>query len=317
MTSTSAEIFVGIDVAKGQLDMAIRDQDEMWRHANDEAGIEAMVEQLTAMGPTLVVLEASGGWEMMAVAELASAELPVVVVNPTRVRRFAQAAGRWAKTDKIDARLLAHFAAAIRPQVRPLRSEEQAHLAALITRRRQVVQMLTAEKNRRHTTHGPLRQRLEEHIGWMERERAELEKELRVMVRKSPVWQAKERLLLSMPGVGPVTSLTLLAELPELGTLNRQQIAALVGVAPFNRDSGPRRGHRRIFGGRAEVRSVLYMAALSAAKSNPSIRDFYHRLLRRGKVKKVALTACMRKLLVILNAMIRDQQPWQDRTVKA
>lgn len=317
MTTVADKVFIGIDVAKARLDLAVWGRAGISQYGNHEKGIKALVAVVQALEPTLVVLEASGGWEMMVVAELAFAELPVVVVNPTRVRDFARATGQWAKTDKLDALMLARFAQAVRPEVRPLRSEQQAHLTALITRRRQVVAILTAEKNRRSSTHGLLSQRLEAHISWMETERENLEKEIRGLVRKSPVWQAKERLLLTVPGVGPVTAFTLLAELPELGTLNRQKIAALVGVAPFNKDSGPRRGRRRIFGGRAGVRGALYMAALVASRSNPVIRTFYERLLARGKEKKVALAACMRKLLVILNAMIRDRRPWNPPVLSA
>lgn len=310
MTSTSEEVFIGIDVSKRWFDMAVWGQNTDRQFSNDEPGILQMVKLLTELSPTLVVLEASGGWEMTLVAELAFAKLPVTVVNPTRVRDFARAAGQWAKTDKLDARMLARFAQAIRPEVKSLRDEQDEYLAALVARRRQVIDILTAEKNRRTTTHGLVRQRLEEHIRWLEEELNQLKEEIDRFIQSSSLWQTKETLLQSVPGVGPVTSCTLIAELPELGTLNRQKIAALVGVAPFNRDSGPKRGKRRIFGGRAGVRSVLYMAALVGSRSNPVIRDFYQRLLARGKEKKVALVACMRKLLVILNAIIRDQKPW-------
>jgi transposase len=313
MTTRIEETFVGIDVSKNQLDVAVWKRKKVMQYANDNKGILTVVTELAELTPTLVVLEASGGWEMALVAELAFAHLPVAVVNPTRVRAFARATGQLAKTDKLDARMLAWFAQAVRPEVRPLRNEQEALLTALITRRRQVVGMLTAEKNRRHTTPGLVGERLNAHIAWLETELRCLEQEISDFIHKSPVWQEKEGLLQSVPGVGPVTAFTLLAELPELGTLNRQKIAALVGVAPFNRDSGPRRGKRRIFGGRAGVRNVLYMAALSASKTNPVIRAFYQRLLDNGKEKKVALVACMRKILVILNAMIRDGNLWQQR----
>lgn len=314
MTSKADELFVGIDVSKRQLDMAVWGKKDIWQYGNDESGILKVVKQLKEMSPTLIVLEASGGWEMTLVAELAFAKLPATVVNPTRVRDFARATGQWAKTDKLDALMLARFAQAIRPEVRPLRNEQEAYLAALVTRRRQVIEILTAEKNRRSTTHGLIGQRLEEHISWLEDELISLKEEIDRFIQSSSVWQEKEALLQSVPGVGPVTSFTLLAELPELGTLNRQKIAALVGVAPFNRDSGPRRGKRRIFGGRAGVRGALYMAALVGSRSNPVIRAFYERLIARGKEKKVALAACMRKLLVILNAMLRDRKPWNPDT---
>ena len=314
---TSREIFVGIDVSKRQLDMAVWGFDTIWQHGNDESGIPEMVNQLITLDPALVVVEASGGWEMTLVAELAFASLPVSVVNPTRVRNFARATGKWAKTDKLDAMMLARFAEAIRPEVRPLRDEQERYLAALITRRRQTIYILTAEKNRRNSTYGRISERLEEHITWLEEELKSLGEEIAGFIKTSPVWQKNEALLQSVPGVGPVTSFTLLAELPELGTLSRQKIAALVGIAPFNRDSGPRRGKRRIFGGRAGVRSALYMAALVGSRSNPVIREFYERLVERGKEKKVALTACMRKLLVILNAIVRDQKPWNPPALQA
>jgi transposase len=311
MTTIVDENFVGIDVSKRHLDVAVWGQEEVWQQPNNEQGIIAVVGKLTELAPTLIVLEASGGWEMSLVAELAFAKLPVVVVNPTRVRAFAKATGQIAKTDKLDAGTIAWFAQAVRPEVRSLRNEQEAYLASLIARRRQVIGMVTAEKNRRHTTHGLIAERLEEHIAWLAAELDALEEDISRLIKESEVWQEKEALLQSVPGVGPVTAFTLLAELPELGALNRQKIAALAGLAPFNKDSGPRRGKRRIFGGRAGVRCVLYMAALSASKTNPVIKDFYERLLAKGKVKKVALVACMRKLLAILNAIIRDTRPWQ------
>lgn len=313
MTASTDDIFVGIDVSKRQLDLAVWGREEFKQYDNRESGILKVVKHLTTLGPSLIVVEASGGWEMLLVAELAYVGLPVAVVNPTRVRNFARATGQWAKTDKLDAGMLARFAQAIRPEVRPLRNEQEVYLAALVTRRRQVIEMLTAEKNRRSTTHGLIAQRLEKHITFLVAELDSLNQDIRRLIQASPVWQEKENLLRTVPGVGPVTSFTLLAELPELGTLNRQKIAALVGLAPFNKDSGPRRGKRRIFGGRAGVRSALYMAALVASRSNPVIRAFYERLLERGKEKKVALVACMRRLLVILNAMIRDLKPWNPR----
>lgn len=310
MTSRKEEVFVGIDVSKAQLDMAAWGEDDISQYGNDEQGIPKMVKQLEAMTPKLIIVEATGGLEMTLVAALYLAQLPIVVVNPTRVRDFARAIGQLAKTDKLDAQMLARFAQTVQPQVRPLRSEQQAHMAALVTRRRQVIDMMTAEKNRRNTTHRLIAQELEDHIAWLQQQRTSLEEELGHLVQADPIWQKKEALIQSVPGVGQITSFTLLGELPELGTINRQKIAALVGVAPFNRDSGPRRGKRRIFGGRAGVRSALYMAALACTRFNPVIRAFYERLLERGKTKKVALAACMRKLLVILNAMIRDEQPW-------
>lgn len=311
MTAKNDEIFVGIDVAKATLDIAVHGDPAVTQQPNDADGIAAVVATLAKLAPTLIVVEASGGWEMGLVAALAAAGLPVAVVNPTRVRYFAKAMGQYAKTDKLDARLLARFAERVRPEVRPLKQGDQALLSQVISRRQQLVKMLTMEKNRRSTTQGEMRTQLNSHIQWLKAEIKALNDKLHQLIDASPQWQAKEQVLRSMPGVGPVTALTLLADLPELGELNRQKIAALVGLAPINKDSGNKQGKRRIFGGRVSVRCVLYMAALSAAKTNPVISTFYERLVAKGKAKKVALTACMRKLLVMLNAMIRDMQPWQ------
>lgn len=316
MTLKNKDMFVGIDIAKVNLEIAIDDEQDVCSRNNDTEGITAVVAQLTDLRPTLIVVEASGGWENNLVAALALANLPVAVVNPTRVRYFAKAHGLYAKTDKLDALLLARFAAVMRPEARPLKTEEQALLSSVVNRRQQLVRMLTMEKNRRHSTHAAMAAQLEEHIQWLEAEIATLNERMQDLIRNSALWQANEKILRSVPGVGPMTAWTLLADLPELGTLNRQRIAALVGIAPLNKDSGTIRGKRRIFGGRASVRCVLYMAALSASKCNPVIREFYQRLLAKGKPKKVALTACMRKLLTILNAMIRDKKSWhfQEKT---
>ena len=311
MTTKTQEIFIGIDISKDKMDVAIWGIEETWTFYNEAEGWQELIEQVKVIHPSLIVVEASGGIEQPLVAELYLEELPIAIVNPTRVRNFARSTGQLAKTDKLDARLIAHFAQAVRPKVRPLRTAEQEHLHALVTRRRQVVQILTAEKNRRATTYSTLRERLQQHIDWLEAEIKALNEEIEQYIQESPVWREKAALVRSVPGVGPVTASTLLAELPELGTRNRQQIAALVGVAPLNKDSGKMRGKRRVFGGRATVRRVLYMATLVATKSNPVIRSFYERLLARGKEKKVALTACMRKLLVILNSMVRNQKTWR------
>jgi len=310
MTTTKKEIFIGIDISKTQMDVAVWDNEETWEFENEAAGWQEMVEIAKELKPSLIVVEASGGIEQRVVAELYLEELPIAIVNPTRVRNFARSTGQLAKTDKLDARLIAHFAQAVRPKVRPLRTAEQEHLNALVTRRRQVVQILTAEKNRRSTTHSTLRKRLQQHIEWLNAELEGLDEEIEQYIQESPSWRKNAALLRSVPGVGPVTASTLLAALPELGTRNRQQIAALVGVAPLNKDSGKMRGKRRVFGGRAPVRRALYMATLVATRVNPVIRSFYEHLLAQGKEKKVALTACMRKLLVILNSMIRNQQTW-------
>lgn len=314
MKQAKAGIFVGIDVSKNWLDVAVHEPGEVWRVSNDESGMVSLVKRLKKLKPQLIVLEPTGGFEMLVVAELSQAGLPVAVVNAKRVRDFAKATGQFAKTDKLDARVLAHFAAAVRPEVRSLRSEEEEQLTALLTRRRQVLEMLTVEKNRRVTVRAKMKADLEAHIHWLSNHLKELDREIEDFVKGSAVWREKDTLLQSVPGVGPVTSATMLGMLPELGLLNRQKIAALVGVAPLNKDSGRKQGKRRIFGGRGDVRSVLYMAALSAKKHNPFIRTFYNRLIQHGKEKKVALTACMRKLLIILNAMLRTNQPWRSQT---
>ena len=304
--------YVGIDVAKEMLDVALRPTGECWRVEHDAAGLEQLVARLQAQAPALIVLEATGGLELELVAALAAAALPVVVVNPRQTRDFARATGTLAKTDALDAAVLAHFAEAVRPPQRALRDAETLAFKALLGRRQQLVTMLVAERNRRGAAGAAVRPRIEAHIAWLEHERSELEEELRQTLQQSPVWRERDALLRSVPGVGEQLSLTLLAELPELGRLDRRQAAALVGVAPFNRDSGRLRGRRTIWGGRARVRAVLYMGALSASRHNPLIRAFYQRLLAAGKPKKVALTACMRKLLVILNAMLKHHTPWRD-----
>ena len=305
------EIFVGIDVCKAWLDVAVHEQEETFRAGNEDVGIANLVQRMKELKPALIVLEPTGGFEMLVVAELTHAGLPAVVVNAKRVRDFARASGRLAKTDKLDAKVLAHFAAAIQPPLRSLRSEEEEQLTALLTRRKQVLDMLTVEKNRLVTVRAKMRTDIETHIQWLSNSLKELNQEIGSFVESSPVWKEKDAVLQSVPGVGPVTSATMLGMLPELGKLNRQQIAALVGVAPVNKDSGRKQGKRRVYGGRADVRSVLYMAALAAKKFNPVIRKFYERLIKQGKEKKVALTACMRKLLVILNVMMRTNEPWR------
>lgn len=306
------ECFVGIDVAKARLDMAIRPQGESWSTTRDEQSLAPLVARLQELQPTLIVLEATGGLEIPVVAALAGARLPVVVVNPRQVRDFAKATGRLAKTDRIDAHLLAHFAQAVRPEVRVLPDEEQQAVMALLARRRQVIEMLVAEKNRRTSARKPVAARIARHILWLEQELAQLDDDLRTAIHQSPLWRETEETLRSTPGIGPVTAMTLTMELPELGTLDRKRIAALVGVAPLNRDSGTLHGKRSVWGGRAHVRATLYMATLSAVRYNAVIRSFYQRLCEAGKAKKVALTACMHKLLTILNAMIRNKTPWRE-----
>lgn len=306
---TSAQVFVGIDVSKAQLDLAFRPEGQ-FSAPNDEAGCAQVLERLSAVQPTLVVLEATGGWEIPLTGVLAAAGMPVVVVNPRHVRDFAKATGQLAKTDALDAQTLAHFAEVLRPEPRPLADEQTQTLAAILARRRQLVEMLTAEKNRLGSAPKPVRKSLRTHITWLERELAQTDRDLAHAIRESPVWREKEALLRSTPGVGPVLTTTLLANLPELGTLTGKQIAALVGVAPLNRDSGTLRGKRTVWGGRAQVRAILYMGAIVAARFNPVIRAFYLRLRAAGKAKKVVLTACMRKLLIILNAMVKHRTPW-------
>ena len=310
------ETYVGIDVAKAQVDVAIRPADDRWRVSHDEAGIRQLVARLKTLEPVMVLLEASGGLELPLVAALAAEAVPVVVVNPRQVRDFARATGKLAKTDALDAQVLAHFAEVVRPPVRPLRDAEAQSLNSLVARRHQVVTMLVSEKNRLGTAARSLRSRIQAHVAWLEQELDDLDEELRQTLHQSPVWREKENLLRTVPGVGEQLSLTLLAYLPELGTLDRRQIAALVGVAPFNRDSGTLRGKRTVWGGRARVRGALYMGALTASRHNPVIRVFYRRLLAAGKPKKLALTACMRKLLIILNSMLRHGLPWRDLTPK-
>jgi transposase len=304
-------VFMGIDVSKLHLDIAVRPTNERFQTENTSEGIAQWVTQIQALRPTLVVLEATGGWEIAVTVALAAAEIAVAVVNPRQVRDFAKFLGRLAKTDKIDAVILARFAEAIQPEPRTLPDEQTQQLKAILVRRRQLIEMLVAEKNRLGLTHAMIKPHLQEHIIWLEQEVADIDQDLHQRLRNSPLWREKEDLLRSVKGIGPVTATTLLAELPELGQLNRKQIAALVGVAPFNCDSGNMHGRRVIWGGRACVRNVLYMAALSACRFNPVIRTFYDHLIQAGKLKKVALVACMRKLLTILNAMLRSGKPWQ------
>jgi len=310
------QVFVGIDVSKAQLDVAFRPEGR-FSAPNDEAGVTQVLERLRAVPPTLVVLEATGGLEILLTGVLVAAGVPVAVVNPRQVRDFAKATGRLAKTDTLDAQTLAHFAEVMRPELRPLPDEQTQALAAILARRRQLVEMLTAEKNRLGSAPKPVRQSLRTHIAWLERAVSHTDRDLAHAIRESPVWREKDALLRSTPGVGPVMTTTLLANLPELGTLTGKQIAALAGVAPLNRDSGTWHGKRTVWGGRAQIRATLYMAALVAARFNPVIRAFYQRLCAAGKAKKVALTACMRKLLIILNAMLKHRTPWRAELVHA
>lgn len=308
----SQELFVGIDVSKATLDVAVLPTNEAWSLPNDERGIAEVVQRLRQLAPpTLVLMEATGGFERQALATIAAAGFPAMAINPRNVRDFAKSVGLLAKTDAIDARALALFADRIRPEWRPLPDEDTQALEAFIVRRRQVVEMITAEKNRHGATAtSRVKKDIAEHIEWLERQLRITDRDLDQAIKKSVIWKEKVDLLKSVPGVGRVMIATVLSQLPELGTLDRKQIAALVGVAPFNRDSGTLRGRRTTWGGRASVRGVLYMCALTAARCNPVIRAFYDRLRAAGKLPKVALVACMRKLLTILNIMLKNRTPW-------
>jgi transposase len=308
--------FVGIDVAKAQLDIAIRPTGERWTVPNDASGVATLVDRVQPLQPTLIVLEAPGGLERLVTSALATAGLPVVVVNPRQVRDFARATGQLAKTDALDARALAHFAEAIRPKPRTGPDAQTQELRTLLGRRQQLVAMRTMEQNRLAGTSGRLQRDITAHITWLNEHLATLDDDLDTVLRSSPLWRENDDLLRSAPGIGPVCARTLLLELPELGSLTHQKIATLVGVAPLNCDSGTLRGRRMIWGGRARVRTVLYMATLVATRYNPRSKAFYERLLAAGKVKKVALTACMHKFLTILNAMLKPQKSWQDQEVQ-
>lgn len=304
------ECFVGIDVSKTYLDVGSSSGNEVERFTNDEAGVDTLVAKLKILQPTLVVLEATGGLEMLVTASLRVAEIAVAVVNARQVRDFAKATGRLAKTDKLDAQVLARFAQAIRPSVREGRSKAEQELVEQVARRRQLVEMRAQEKTRLAMAYAGQKDSIKEHIVWLDERIARLDDDLKKRLRESDVWKTQVELLQSAPGVGPVTMLTLLSHLPELGKLNRREIAALAGLAPFNRDSGFQRGHRMIWGGRAEVRSVLYMATLTAVRGKNAIATFYQRLIEKGKPPKVALTAAMRKLLTVLNAMMKQNKHW-------
>ncbi len=314
---SAAPCYVGIDVAKARLDLAVRPSGDRWATANDAAGIAALVARLHELQPALVVLEATGGYERPLAAALAGAGLPTAVVNPRQARDFARATGRLAKTDALDAHTLAHFAEAVRPAARPVPNAAAEALGAVLARRRQLVEMLTAEQNRLHTAATAVRERIAAHLAWLEAELDDTNRELARIIGADPAWRERDALLRGVPGVGPVLSTTLLADLPELGALTRHQVAALAGVAPLSRDSGTLRGKRTVWGGRAQLRAALYMGTLAAARFNPAIKAFYERLCAAGKPKKVALTACMRKLLTILNAMLAHGTPWRHGPVAA
>jgi transposase len=312
------QTFVGIDVAKDHLDVHVRPSGEKFVVSRDGTGLADLVDRLKQPVPALIVLEATGGFEVTVAAALGSAGLPVTVVNPRQIRDFARATGKLAKTDTLDASAIAHFAEAIRPEPRPVPDEKARELAELVTRRRQIIEMMVAERNRTRLLGSTrLKKRIERHITALQKELTEIETDLDETIRNTPIWRENEDLLKSVPGIGNTTARSLLADLPELGQLGRKQIAALAGVAPFSRDSGMWRGRRMISGGRAAARCSLYMAALVASRFNPVIAAFYRRLRDAGKPAKLALTACMRKLLVMLNAILRDRRPWQPANIPA
>lgn len=306
----SPEVFAGVDVSKAHLDVAFTNAEEVVRFPNTEAGIAELVARVQRATPSLVVLEATGGFEVLTAVALAAAAVPVVVANPRQVRDFAKSTGQLAKTDALDARILALFAERVRPAVRQLPDEATRGLDAMVGRRRQIIDMIVAEKNRLGFALPPVQKGIKKHIRWLERQLADVDDALDEQIQGSPVWQARNDLLREVPGVGPNLARTLLAELPELGKLSHKEIAALVGVAPFPRDSGRMRGKRMVWGGRAPVRAALYLSIWSASKWNPVIRVFYERLRAKGKPPKVAQVACMRKLLTLLNAMVRDGRRW-------
>lgn len=304
-------LYIGIDISKKQLDMALSTDNSCWSCDNTDEALENLAKQLKKLNPALVVLEATGGLEISVAGTLAIQGLPVVVVNPRQVRDFAKAKGVLAKTDRLDARVIAQFAEAVHPPVRPLKDEDLQRLDALVVRRRQLVEMLSAEKNRFSAAPKSIKADIKTHITWLEKRLRDVDNQLKQAIKSSPLWREKDEVLQSCPGVGPVLSVCLLSNLPELGKLNRKQIAALAGVAPFNRDSGKMRGRRSIWGGRSDVRAMLFMSTLTGIRCNPVLKPFYEQLRANGKEHKVAMTACMRKLLTILNAMLKNNTPWQ------
>jgi transposase len=307
----STTLCIGIDVSKKHLDVAIDNEATVTQYTNDQDGIDAIIERIKPLAIKLVVFEATGGYEALAASCLHNAGLPIVIVNPRQIRDFAKATGVLAKTDAIDAQVICRFARAVNPKQRTIKDAETSELAALVTRRRQLIKMLVAEQNRLQQASKRNQKDIKDHIKWLKKRLDKIDDQIRKDIENSPMWHVKDDLLQSCPGVGPVTSAKLLSGVPELGQLDRKAIAMLIGLAPLNRDSGKFKGSRRIWGGRSEIRSALYMAAMSAIKHNPKIREFYQRLTAAGKCHKVAITACMRKLLIILNAMVRDQNKWQ------
>jgi transposase len=306
----NSDAFVGVDVSKSLLDVNVLPQKTSQQFSNDDKGVKQLIAMLEKMNPTLIVFESTGGLEMLAVSSLVEHQLPTVIMNPRQIRDYAKATGRLAKTDAIDAETIARFARDIRPEIRPLKDEQTQVLSALNARRKQIVDMLVSEKNRLHSAVKLNRKSIQQHIRFLEKAIENINNDIDQMIRKSPTWRKKDKILQSFNGVGPVTAATLLCNLPELGNLNRKEIAALVGVAPINCDSGRYKGRRRIIGGRADVRRSLYMAAVASLRHNPMIKAFYDKLIDAGKPPKVALTACMRKILVILNSMMKNRSYW-------
>lgn len=305
------EVYVGVDVSKAVLDIALRPSGKTWQVPNTPEGVDDLVGQLKPLQPTLIVMEATSTYHLDCLVTLREAGLPSVAINPRQIRDFARATGQLAKTDRLDAQIIAHYAEALKPEVRPLPDALQRELSDWRVRRRQLVQMITAERNRLRIASAVVKPSIQAHIDWLTHDLDELNQQLRQMIRENPEWHALDQLLQSVPGVGEAVSLTLIAELEELGQANRHEIAALVGVAPLNRDSGRQQGTREVWGGRADVRAALYMATLVAIRYNPVIKAFYERLIGAGKRTKVALIACMRKLLVILNTMVKNNKHWQ------
>jgi transposase len=306
------KVFVGVDVSKDSLDVAIGSEKNIITFNNDQKGVDALAKKLSQINTGLTVFESTGGYEFLAASSLAESGLPVVIVNPRQVRNFAKATGILAKTDAIDARVIAHFAKAVKPDVRPLKDRETYELTALVTRRRQLIEMFVAEKNRLKLANKRNTKDIKDHIRWLEKRLDKIKSDIGKMIQSSPIWRSKDDILQSVPGIGPVTSASLICSLPELGVLSPKKIAMLAGLAPLNCDSGKFKGRRRIWGGRASVRSGLYMATMAAVRCNPVIKPFYRRLTAAGKCHKVAITACMHKLLIISNAMLRDQKLWQE-----
>lgn len=307
---STSSVFVGIDVSKDRLDVAFRPSSQCLQFLNTDDGIDALIQALRPLAPVQIVLEATGSYHRLLLSRLVAASLSAIAINPRQGRDFARAIGRRAKTDSLDADILAEFGEKIRPELRPVPDEATQHLDALCTRRRQLVTILAGEKNRLHSSPTSLRPRIQKHIQWLKKEIQSIENDIDQQIRSTPAWRQKEDLMRSCKGIGPTTAHTMVASLPELGKLDRHQIAALVGVAPFNSDSGQHRGTRHIHAGRVDVRGVLYMATLTAIRYNQVIHAFYNRLIAAGKPKKVAITACMRKLLTILNAIVRSAKPW-------